>query len=231
MIRVIAIDDEPLALQVIETFCEKLPQLKLEKTFNSPKEALVYCNNFPVDLLFLDIQMPGLTGLDVIKKLPYPVAVVFTTAYENYALEGYNLDVLDYLLKPFSFDRFNKAVQKVEHFLANKKRASDAVEYGSIFIRADYSLIKLELQSILYIEGLDDYVKIHLESSKPIVARYTMKSILQQLPEQQFVRIHRSYIVPVKRISQIKTRFVCIGNTELPIGSSYENQLNFLKSN
>jgi DNA-binding LytR/AlgR family response regulator len=230
MIRAIAIDDEPLALQVIETFCEKLPQLKLEKTFNSPKEGLHYCHAFPVSLLFLDIQMPGLTGLELIKKLPRPMAVVFTTAYEQYALDGFNLDAVDYLLKPFAFERFVKAVEKVELHLINKKEQLATQESGTIFIRADYSLVKIETTTILYIEGLDDYIKIHLEVGKPIVARYTMKNILQQLSPLYFVRIHRSYIVPVKRIRQIKSKSVVIESIEIPIGNSYEDQLNFLKS-
>jgi two-component system, LytTR family, response regulator len=230
MIKAIAIDDEPLALKVIENFCTKTENIILDKTFTSSKDGLNYCSNYPVDLLFLDIQMPSLTGIEFIKKLPQPALVIFTTAFDSYALEGYNLDVIDYLLKPFSYERFFKAIQKVQTQLTNQKTEQQIAEKSFIFVRADYSLLKIELNTILYIEGLDDYVKIHIENAKSIIARYTMKNILEQLPETQFIRIHRSFIIPRQRITQIKSKSLMIGNTELPIGASYETHLNLLKS-
>lgn len=225
MIKAIAIDDEPLALQVIETFCKKSGTVTLQKTFTTPKEGLLYCHQTPPQLLFLDIQMPGLSGLELTKNLPAQIVVVFTTAFEQYALDGYNLNAIDYLLKPFSYERFLQALEKVRIFAGGS-----VVSEPYLLIRADYSQIKINVNDIEYIEGLDDYVKIHVQNAKTIVARYTLKYFTEHLPPGAFIRIHRSYIIPVKRITQIKTKSVVVGSIELPIGNSYESHLNSLKS-
>ncbi|MDI9340116.1 MAG: LytTR family DNA-binding domain-containing protein [Sediminibacterium sp.] len=224
MIKAIAIDDEPLALQVIDAFCKKSGMVTLQKGFTTPKEGLQFCLQSPPELLFLDIHMPDLSGLELIKNIPSKVAVVFTTAFDRYALDGYNLNAIDYLLKPFSYDRFMQSLQKVKVYVGGVMLPDPF-----LFIRADYSQIKVNINDIEYIEGLDDYVKIHIQGAKTIVARYTLKYFTEHLPPERFLRIHRSYIIPVKRITQIKTKTVFLGAVELPVGSSYESQLNILK--
>lgn len=221
MIRAIAIDDEPLALSVIETFCSQISGIDLQKTFTKPNEALSYLQKHPIDLLFLDIHMPSLTGIDLFKKIEQNTLVIFCTAHSEYAVEGFNLNALDYLLKPFTLERFKQATEKaVDYFetLTNKK-----TKY--IFIRADYSLQKIALDDIIYIEALDDYLKIHIDNQKTIVARMTMKSMQDRLPSNEFIRIHRSFIVPVKKVESVKNKFISISNKLLPIGNSYEESI------
>jgi DNA-binding LytR/AlgR family response regulator len=220
MIKAIAIDDEPLALNIIENFCQRSEKISLEKTFTSPQEGLKYLNKYPVNLVFLDIQMPSLTGVELVKNLKQDVMVIFTTAFDNYAVEGFNLNALDYLLKPFSFDRFAQAVDKVTHYQGQLLNPANSDQ--SIFVRADYSLVKIEFDKIKYIEGLDDYIKIHLEDSKPVVARYTMKFFLENLPSHLFIRVHRSYIVPLKKISAYKNKSLKVLDSDIPVGPSYE---------
>lgn len=219
--RAIAIDDEPPALKIIEAFCGKVGFIKLEKTFTKPAEALDYLKSNAVDLLFLDIQMPSLTGIELYRKVKRDTMVIFTTAFSEYAVEGFNLSAVDYLLKPFTYDRFLQAVQKA----LKEHNYLKAEEPQYILVKADYSLIKIELDDILYIEGLDDYLKIHLLSRKPVVARLTMKGMLESLPEKQFARVHRSFIVHLGKIKSVRNKTIFIGdNVELPIGNSYVEQ-------
>lgn len=220
MIKAIAIDDEPLALDIIDNFCTRSSKVTLEKTFTSPHEGLKYLNKYPVNLIFLDIQMPGITGVELVKNLKQDVMIIFTTAFDNYAVEGFNLNAIDYLLKPFSYERFVQAIDKVAHYQAQMSNPANSDQ--SIFIRADYSLIKVEFDKIKYIEGLDDYIKIHLDDAKPIVARYTMKFFLENLPGNLFTRVHRSFIVPVKKISAYKNKTLKILDVDIPVGPSYE---------
>ncbi len=226
MIKAIAIDDEPPALKVIENFCGKTQTILLEKTFTMPAEALKHLRKFPVDLLFLDIQMPSINGIDFYKSVKQDTMVIFTTAYTEYAVEGFNVSAVDYLLKPFTFTRFQQAIAKAEEYYNYKKQGSNQTP-KHIFIRADYSLLKIALSDIVYIEGLDDYLKIHLVNSHPVVARLTMKAILEKLPSNDFIRIHRSYIIPFSRIESYRNKMITIAGTELPTGSSYEE--NFIK--
>lgn len=221
MIKAIAIDDEVPALKVIEIFCDKINFIRLEKTFNKPNEALKYVDKFPVDLLFLDINMPGLTGIEFFKNITQTTMVIFTTAYSEYAVEGFNLRAVDYLLKPFTFERFEQAVNKAqEYFNYQHRKDSDGLKY--LFIRADYSLHKIAVDDLLFIEGLDDYLKIHIQNSKPIVARMTIKAILEKLGQKDFIRVHRSYIVPFKRIESVRNKTLLLAGEEIPIGASYE---------
>jgi len=220
MIKAIAIDDEPLALNIIENFCQRSEKISLEKTFTSPQEGLKYLNKYPVSLLFLDIQMPSLTGVELVKSLKQDVLVIFTTAFDNYAVEGFNLNAIDYLLKPFSYERFVQAIEKAAHYQVQMSNPANSEQF--IFIRADYSLIKIEFEKIKYIEGLDDYIKIYLEDAKPVVARYTMKFFLENLPSHLFIRVHRSYIVPLKKISAYKNKSLKILDSDIPVGPSYE---------
>jgi DNA-binding LytR/AlgR family response regulator len=226
MIKAIAIDDEPPALKVIENFCSRTAGIELEKTFTMPAEALKHLRKFPVDLLFLDIQMPSVNGIEFYKAVKQDTMVIFTTAYSEYAVEGFNLSAVDYLLKPFTFKRFEQAVAKAAEYYDYKKQGNqETPKY--LFVRADYSLLKIALADIIYIEGLDDYLKIHIAGSSPVVARMTMKAMLEKLPFKDFIRVHRSYIIPFNRIESYRNKLITIAGEEIPTGSSYEE--NFLK--
>jgi DNA-binding LytR/AlgR family response regulator len=222
MIKAIAIDDEPLALELISRFCSKHAAIQLEKTFTKPSAALAYLQKFPVDLVFLDIQMPSVTGLALSKNLPENVRIIFTTAFSEHALDAYELNAIDYLLKPFEESRFSKAVDKaVEFFRLKNQNENPSDNY--LFIRADYKLIKIPLAEILYIEGLGDYLKVHYGDNKLVVARMTMKNILAKLTPNEFLRVHRSFIVPFSRIENVRNKTIYIKEQEIPIGTSYEN--------
>jgi len=221
MIIAIAVDDEPPALKVVENFCKKVGFIDLVKTFTKPHEAVKYLNKFPVDLLFLDIRMPSVSGIHICRLIPQDTMVIFTTAYSEYAVEGFNLNAVDYLLKPFTYERFLQAVNKAHDFYKFYHQQESALQQY-MFIRADYSLVKIMLEDILYVEGLDDYLKIYLVDRKPIVARMTMKAILEKLPAKDFVRVHRSFIIPLKRIERLRNKSLLVAGREIPVGSSYE---------
>jgi len=223
MITAIAIDDEPPALKIVENFCEKMDGINLEKTFTNPAEALKFVNKFPIDLLFLDISMPSLTGIQFCKSIKQDVMVIFTTGFSDYAVESYDLNAIDYLLKPYSFDRFQQAVHKAKEQF-NYSHTDSSGDIDHFFIRADYRLIKIYFDEILYIEGLDDYLKIHLFNKKTVVARMTLKTIISKLPVDEFIRIHRSFIIPLKRIESIKNKQVLIAGNAIPIGNSFEEE-------
>ena len=226
MISAIAIDDEPPALKVVENFCGMVDFIDLQKTFTKPNEALKYLNRYPVDLLFLDINMPSLSGIEFYKQLKQQAMVIFTTAHIEYAVEGFNLNAVDYLLKPYTPERFMQAVNKAKDFFGYQHQA-DATGQHFFFIRADYSLIKINYADILFIEGLDDYLKIHLQNHKAVVARMTMKAILEKLPVKDFIRVHRSYIIPFSKIDSVRNKIIYLDGKEFSIGSSYEE--NFFK--
>lgn len=219
MIKAIALDDEPLALEILQSLCETIEYVELEKTFTKSDEAFKYLKKYPVDLLFLDINMPSISGLDFYKKLPHKTMVIFTTAHSEFAVEGFTLSATDYLLKPISFPRFEQAVEKA---YSQFKLQNQNIEQQHLFIRADYSLIKILFSDILYIEGLDDYLKIHIQNQKTVVARMTLKSIIQKLPETEFIRVHRSFIVPISKIEKIRNKIIHIDQVEIPISASYE---------
>lgn len=222
MIKAIAIDDEPLALKILAHHCDKIEGISLEKTFTNHAEAIEYINNFPVDLLFLDIEMPQKNGIDFYKSLEKKILVIFTTAYDQYAVEGFNVSAVDYVMKPISFDRFREAVLKVFKVLNINLNAS---ENNHILIRADYKLNKIFTTEIEYIEGLDDYVQIHLENKTKIVARMSMKAILEKLSEKEFIRVHRSFIVPFNRIKSIQNKQIELKNMVIPIGETYKQDV------
>lgn len=219
MMKAIALDDEPLALEILQNFCDGIEYVTLQKTFTRSEEAFKYLKKYPVDLLFLDINMPSISGLDFYKKLPHKTMVIFTTAYSEYAVEGFTLSATDYLLKPFSFARFQQAIEKA--FLQWKLQ-NQIPEQQYLFIRADYSLIKILFSDILFIEGLDDYLKIHIQNQKTIVARMTLKALLQKLPVTEFVRVHRSFIVPISKIEKVRNKIIYINQEEIPVSASYE---------
>lgn len=221
MLKAIAIDDEPPALRVIAHFCNQVDFIDLQKTFSRTDEALGYLENNSVDLLFLDINMPSMSGIEFYKVIPQEAMVIFTTAYAQYAVEGFNLSAIDYLLKPFTLERFLQAVHKAKEYQQFlQKKEVETPQY--LFIKADYSIYKIAMSAILFIEGLDDYLKIHLENSKPIVARMTMKAIMEKLPSNDFIRVHRSFIVPFRRIENVRNKLIALRGEEIPIGASYE---------
>lgn len=223
MIKAIAIDDEPLALKIIEHFCKQTDFIELDKTFTKTDEALKHIKKFPVDLLFLDIQMPGKNGIDFYRQLDTDVMVIFTTAFSEYAVEGFNINALDYLLKPFSYERFTQAVEKAKKEMLSKKNTLD---HTHLLIRADYKLNRIEFDDIMLIEGLDDYIRIHLKNKTTITARLSMKNILEKLPAALFIRVHRSYIVPVKKVKSFYNKTIQIEDFVIPIGDTYKEEVN-----
>lgn len=223
MIKAIAVDDELMALKVIEQACKGLDFIKLEKTFTDPLEAQKYLNKFPADLLFLDINMPKLNGIDFYKSLKQETMVIFTTTSVEHAVEGFNLSAVDYLLKPYTADRFMQAVQKAKDYY-NYQHNEKENKQQHLYIRADYSLVKINIPDITYVEGLDDYVKIHIQNEKTVVARMTMKSMMEKLPSKEFVRVHRSFIVPLKRIKSVRNKLLLVEGQEIPLGNSYEEE-------
>lgn len=233
MINVIIVDDEPLALDVLETYIEKIPELNLVKRCNNALEANEVLKSHDIDLMFLDIQMPQLTGTDFLKTLSNPPLVIFTTAYANYAIEGFELNAIDYLLKPISLERFMKAVNKAVEQIELQRKDSAATIASSddpnfIFVKADKKLIKVSYDEIIYIEGLKDYVIIRQDTSR-IITLQTMKSLEEKLPDHIFKRIHRSYIVNLNKINAIVGNMVEVmekGQAKhLPVGKNYRDEL------
>lgn len=220
-ISCIIVEDEPLARQLMQSHVVKTPELKLMASFSDPVEAIAYLRENPVDLLFSDIQMPGITGIALLKILKKPPLVVFTTAYSEYALEGYELDVVDYLIKPIPFGRFLKSVEKVASRLSNSLQSE---KDDFIFVKDGTKYVRVNLDDILYIESLKDYVALHLPDRK-ILSLQTMKSLESTLPASRFVRIHNSYIVAIPALHSIEKEKVLIGNQYLPVSETYKKAL------
>ena len=219
-INAIAIDDEPLALKVIQSLCDKSDSVELQKTFTQPNEALRHLRKYPTDLIFVDIQMPAMTGIQLVKSLPQNTMVIFTTAFSEYAAVSYELNAIEYLLKPINPKRFTQAITKVQGYF-NFIHKNDNSRDKYIFIRADFSLVKIPLADILFIEGMEDYLKIFIKDRNTVVARMTMKGIADKLPEKDFVRVNRSAIIPVNRIQSIRSKTVFLSDREIPIGNTY----------
>lgn len=231
MLRCLAVDDEPLALELLEDNIRQVPYLELAGSCNSALEALKFLQQQPVDLIFLDIQMPGLTGLQFIQSLTNRPMIILVTAYEHFALEGYNLDVVDYLVKPVALDRFIKACNKANEWynLRNQKTDPAPASPGYFFVNVDYSLQKIAFADILWIEGLKDYIKIFLKNNpRPVVTRLSLKTVEEQLPAAGFLRIHKSFIVSVDAITTIRKNSLFVGETEFPVGENYRDSLNAL---
>lgn len=224
MINCLIVDDEPLAADVIESFVAKMPHLYLAGKVNSATEALAVIKTAKVDIMFLDIQMPEMTGLEFLKTLRNPPLVIFTTAYPNYALESYEIDAADYLLKPVSFDRFVKAVNKAEERMKNNGvEAGETPDY--IFVKADGKLVRINIQEICYVEGLKDYVIIHTMHSK-VVTHNTMKNIeALLLSDDNFIRIHRSYIINLRFVKEIEGNSFRVKDQLLTIGTTFKDEV------
>ena len=227
MLNCLAIDDEPLALELLEDNISQVPFLKLSASCSNPIEAMNILQHQTIDLIFLDIQMPGLTGLQFIKTITIKPMFILITAYEKYALQGYDLDVVDYLVKPVPLDRFIKACNKAwELHQLKTKKETEAEPSPYFFINADYSLVKVVFADVMWIEGLKDYLKIHLKStSKPLVARITMKSIEEQLPPAMFLRVQKSFIISKDYITSVRKNSVFINDVEIPVGDIYKDAI------
>ncbi|MFT5646396.1 MAG: DNA-binding LytR/AlgR family response regulator [Aureispira sp.] len=225
--NVIIVDDEPLAQEVLETYVSKFPALNLIAKCSNAVEAFDVLNNNSIDLMFLDIQMPQISGIDFLKTLPNPPQVIFTTAYSEYAMAGYELNVVDYLLKPISLDRFAKAVNKAvaKELQENEPTIHASTETADyIFVKADKKLIKIRFDQINYIEGLKDYVILHTPNGR-VVTLQTMKSLEVKLPSDIFMRVHRSFIVNMGNISIIEGNTIQIEKKIIPIGKNYKDVL------
>ncbi len=227
-IRCLIIDDEPLAQRVIEKYAENIPFLEIVEKCSNAVEAIEVLHNREVDLLFLDINMPRLSGMDFLKTLKNPPLVIITTAYAEYAIQGYELDVADYLMKPFAFDRFYKAIQKVEELIKGRElphfepREAGRQEESFIFVKSSKKTYKVNLDEILYIEALGDYVKIYT-TDKMIISYQSLKNIETLLPASSFPRIHKSFIIALSRIDLIEGNHVKIKDRQIPIGTNFKN--------
>lgn len=220
-LKCIAVDDEPPALELIEEYVSRIPELTLQHTFDDAVSAAEYLRNHPTDLLFMDINMPDITGIELVKALEDKPMVIFTTAYKKFAYEGFELEAIGYLLKPIDFGRFSKAVQKALEYNQYKKSAGNN-QQGHLFVRSEYRVVKIDLDEIIYIESLEDYIKIHIANNKPILTLMPLKKVLEKLPPDKFKRIHRSYIVAVDKVRAVLNRKVQLSSAvELPVSESY----------
>lgn len=228
----LAVDDEPLALSVLQKYIAEIECLELAGTCVNAVQALQMLQQYSVDLLFLDIQMPQIMGTDFIRTLKNSPKVIFTTAYRKYAVEGFELDAVDYLLKPISFERFLKAVNKVLqtdiHAPASAFQARNIIPESPnqcLYVRADRKMVKVPLDDILYIEGMSDYIKI-ITTKKTIITKRPLSTLEESLPKESFIRIHRSFIVAVNKIDSYNSDIIEIGKNELPIGRLFKHEVN-----
>lgn len=231
-IKCVIIDDEPLALKVLENHIKSIPFLDLLAPFSNAFDAIDFINQNQVDLLFIDIQMPDINGLDVINKLTNKPMVIFTTAYSDYAMQGFKSDAIDYLLKPIDFDDFAKAANKAKVF-----HSANSVNINSnksfLFIKSEYKIIRLNFNDILYIQGMSEYVKIHLQNANPIMSLISLKSLESQLPDNKFLRVHKSYIVNLEKIVMIERGEIIYDNgIVIPVSPQYKEKFqNFIDTN
>ena len=227
MLNCIAVDDEKLVLDLLVDNIQKIPFLNLVKRCKNAIEAAAVLHEQTVDLIFLDIQMPGLNGLQFIQSLQKPPMVIFITAYKEHAIQGFELNAIDYLLKPVSFERFLKACNKAQELHSLQQKPSSKEEQPDyFFVYVEYNLVKVSIPDILYIEGMKDYVKIFINSSsRPIITKMSMKAMEEKLSGYRFARTHKSYIISADKVTSIKRDLICIGNLELPLSESYKSQV------
>ena len=228
MIRCVVVDDKPLAIDILNDYISKVPDLHLAFSSTNPLEALTYVMKNEVDLVFLDIQMPQLNGVQFMKIVTEKCKVILTTAYAEYAIDGFDNNAIDYLLKPVSFERFYKAIQKVQHHFNTISQPLKGIETLTkdndfIFVKTEYKLIKINTDDILYVEGMQNYVAIYTSKEK-IISLQNIKKTEEQLPKKQFVRIHKSYIVSIKKIDSVERSRIYINGLTLPIGDVYREE-------
>jgi len=228
MISCIAIDDEPLALELIEIYAKQTPSLQLIGTFTSAFEAISFLGKNKVDLIISDIDMPDISGIQMVKSMNSKPLIIFATAYKEFAYAGYELNVLDYLLKPIDLSRFQRAIMKAENALIQSTQTKPveivAPTLDFIFVKTDYKIIKVNVNDILYFEGYKDYVKIHCISGNPVLSLISLKNIEEKMPSTKFMRVHRSFIVALDKIESIEKKRIKIGKSLIPISDSYCDQ-------
>lgn len=226
MLNCIAIDDEPLAHVILENYSKNIPFINLKQTFTSVDDAIKYCESNPIDLIFLDIQMPLINGVDFCKAYCKDKMVIFITAFENYAVQGFELNAIDYLLKPIDENRFKIAVTKARDYYNYTHNLVVGPKKTFLFVRSKYTLIKIQFDDIEYIETLDDYLKINLVGGNTILTKMNLKTILSSLDENVFIRVHRSYAINLNKIESIRGKLIKISDVEIPIGSSFDKEFN-----
>ena len=225
IIQCLIVDDEPLALDLIAGYVSKTPGLAVAGKCSSAFEAMECLSKEKIDLIFLDIQMPGLSGLELSRSLPEGPRVIFTTAFEQYAVEGFKVEALDYLLKPVSYPEFLTSVNKAKRWFELTQQKTFQTSRNSIFVKTDYKIVQIDLNTILYIEGLKDYVKIYRENvEKPVLTLMSMKSLEENLPRNSFMRVHRSFIVNLDKITTIERNRIVFGKTYIPISENYKEK-------
>ncbi len=229
-IKTLIVDDEPHALEIIERYLAHIPEIELVAKCSNAIQAFQLLQRQPIDLLFLDVKMPGLLGTDLIRSLKEPPRVIFTTAYPDYAIEGYDLNVMDYLLKPIPFERFLKAIDKVfSHFKINGTAASGEIpavpKEAFLYFRVDRKMVKVNTEDIYWIESQKDYIKVVLKE-KEVISKQKISTVEELLPENKFVRIHRSFIVAINKIESYLVDTVEVMGTELPVGRHYKEEFN-----
>ncbi|NUM32443.1 MAG: response regulator transcription factor [Bacteroidetes bacterium] len=223
--KCIIVDDEPLALDVLENYIKKTPEIELATRCNNALEASEYLKSNKVDLMFIDIQMPEITGLDFVRGLSEPPLIVFCTAHPDFAVEGFELNAIDYLLKPVAYERFCKTIERVKEYLLlklSKTVEQSDIENDYIFIKSNQKQIKLSLDQILYIEAFADYIKLYT-AEKRYITLQTMKNMEQKMPKDKFIRVHRSFIAGIKNITSFNSTELEINGTKIPVGKSYKD--------
>jgi DNA-binding LytR/AlgR family response regulator len=226
-LKTIAIDDEPLALKLVVDYINKTPFLELSGAFDNPLDAVEFLSGREADLIFVDIQMPDLTGIEFTRTLGEGHMIIFTTAYEKYALEGFKLNAVDYLLKPFSYEEFLKAAGKARKMAELQANAASVIEANSqfLFLKSEYKIRRINFNDILYIEGLKDYIKVYTAGEdKPVLSLNSIKSLEQKLPEDRFMRVHRSFIVNLDKIETIERSRIIFGKTYIPVSEQYKDK-------
>jgi DNA-binding LytR/AlgR family response regulator len=218
----IAIDDEPLALEVIRNYVADTPLVRLVNTFTDAIQALAFLRIQPVDLIILDIQMPDISGIQLLQSLKQRPMVIFTTAYAEYAVKGFELEAVDYLLKPIKFDRFVSALEKARNLMAMRAAVMPEAADDFLSVKSGYGTVRINFSDILYIEGLDDYIKIHfIDGKRPVLSLMSLKSILEKLPEDRFMRVHRSFIVSLNNVRSVRKKHIFLDALKIPIGETY----------
>lgn len=234
-LKTIVIDDEPLAVALLADYVKKTPFLELIETFDNPIDVLEFLHNESIDLILVDIQMPDLTGIEFVRSLKSAPKVIFTTAYAQYAIEGFKLNATDYLLKPFGYEDFLKAVQKAWKQVELENSAATTVEANNqfLFLKSEYKIRRINFNDILYIEGLKDYIKVFIKGeTKPILSLSSVKAIESKLPEAQFMRVHRSFIVNLDQIEVIERSRIVFGKEFIPVSDQYKEKFQeFLDKN
>ena len=226
MMTCIAVDDEPLALEVIRNYVSKTPIVRLMDSFTDAIRAMAFLKSHPVDLIILDIQMPDVSGIQFLQGLKQRPMVIFTTAYAEYAVKGFELEAVDYLLKPIKFERFLNALEKADRLMSLQHAIRAGHEDSFLSVKSGYGTVRIDTRDILFIEGLDDYIKIHFtDGRRPILTLSSLKSILEKLPAERFMRVHRSFIVALKQVKSIRNRNIFLGQVKIPVGDTYHESV------